>query len=43
MGARWHRAQKAKRVEITLELAQTSALDQLKSDQKNSSARHHAG
>jgi hypothetical protein len=32
-----------KHVEITYELAQRSAHDQLKSDQKNSSARRHAG
>jgi hypothetical protein len=31
-----------KRIEITYELAQRSACDQLKSDQKNSSARCHA-
>jgi hypothetical protein len=32
-----------KRIEITSELAQRSARDQLKSDQKNSSVRRHAG
>jgi hypothetical protein len=42
-GARWHRAQKAKMRRNHMELAQRSACNQLKSDQKNSSVRHHAG